>query len=92
MKHLSILIKKIEPSLRLNLRNVPLLEYRCYLLYDYEGQKIIRSIDVILNEKVMYKDQLQRNKEEKGSSEYTVLDDINVNEIPKVPGNQNVQS
>ena len=48
------------------------------------------SRDVIFNEKVMYKDQLQRKKEEKESREYTVLDDIN--EIPKVPRNQNVQS
>ena len=61
-----------------------------YRLWYYEGQKIIRSRDVIFNEKVMYKDQLQRKKEEKESREYTVLDDIN--EIPKVPGNQNVQS
>ena len=34
----------------------------------------------------MYKDQLQRRKEEKESREYIVLDD----EIPKVQGNQNV--
>ena len=59
-----------------------------YRLWDYEGHKIIRSRDVIFNEKVMYKDQLQRKKEEKESREYTMLDD----EIPKVPGNQNVQS
>ena len=59
-----------------------------YRLWDYEGHKIIRSRDVIFNEKVMYKDQLQRKKEEKERREYTVLDD----EIPKVPGNQNVQS
>ena len=35
----------------------------------------------------MYKDQLQRRKEEKESREYTELDD----EIPKVQGNHNVQ-
>jgi hypothetical protein len=29
-----------------------------YLLWDYENNKIIRSRDVIFNEKVMYKDQL----------------------------------
>jgi hypothetical protein len=29
-----------------------------YLLWDYENKKIIRSRDVIFNEKVMYKDQL----------------------------------
>jgi hypothetical protein len=30
-----------------------------YHLWDYENHKIIRSRDVIFNEKVMYKDQLQ---------------------------------
>jgi hypothetical protein len=40
-----------------------------YLLWDYENQKIIRSRDVILNEKVMYKDQLQeRNKKKKNQN------------------------
>ena len=29
-----------------------------YRLYDYESHKIIRSRDVVFNEKVMYKDQL----------------------------------
>ena len=29
-----------------------------YRLYDYENHKIIRSRDVVFNEKVMYKDQL----------------------------------
>ena len=33
-----------------------------YCLYDYENHKIIRSRDVVFNEKVMYKDQLQRKK------------------------------
>ena len=32
------------------------------LLYDYENHKIIRRRDVVFNEKVMYKDQLQRKK------------------------------
>ena len=50
-----------------------------YRLWDYEGHQIIRSRDVIFNEKVMYNDQLQRKKEEKESREYTVLDDINEN-------------
>ena len=36
-----------------------------YLLWDYENHKIIRSRDVIFNEKVMYKDQMQGNKKEK---------------------------
>jgi hypothetical protein len=36
-----------------------------YLLWDYENHKIIRSRDVIFNEKVMYKDQLQGKKQKK---------------------------
>ena len=31
----------------------------CYFLYDYKNHKIIRSRDVIFNEKVLYKNQLQ---------------------------------
>jgi hypothetical protein len=62
-----------------------------YRLWDYENNKIIRSRDVIFNEKVMYKDQLQGKKQEKEKPEYTVLDEITEKEIPKVPENQNVQ-
>jgi hypothetical protein len=47
-----------------------------YHLWDYENHKIIRSRDVIFNEKVMYKDQLQGKKQEKEKPEYTVLDEI----------------
>jgi hypothetical protein len=47
-----------------------------YLLWDYENHKIIRSIDVIFNEKGMYKDQLQGKKQEKEKPEYIVLDEI----------------
>ena len=36
----------------------------------------------------MYKDQLQGKKEEKENKEYTVLDEIKQNEVPKVPENQ----
>jgi hypothetical protein len=36
-----------------------------YRLWDYENHKIIRSRDVIFNEKVMYKDQLQGKKQKK---------------------------
>jgi hypothetical protein len=36
-----------------------------YLLWYYEKQKIIRSRDVIFNEKFMYKYQLQGKKQEK---------------------------
>ena len=60
MKHFSILIKKIEQSLRLNPRNVKFIGYGVddfgYHLWDCENHKIIRSRDVVLNEKVMCKD------------------------------------
>ena len=46
---------------------------------------------MVFNEKVMYKDQLQRKKQEKEDTEYTVLDEIKENEIPKAPENQNDQ-
>jgi hypothetical protein len=36
-----------------------------YGIWDYENKKIIRSRYVIFNEKVMYKNQLQGNKQEK---------------------------
>jgi hypothetical protein len=36
-----------------------------YHLWDYENHKIIRSRDVIFNEKVMYKDHLQGKIQEK---------------------------
>jgi len=48
----------------------------CYHFYDYEKQKIIRSRDVIFNEQVLYKNQMQEKKHEKENREYTVLDDI----------------
>ena len=35
----------------------------------------------------MYKDQLQRKKQEKEDTEYIVLDEIKENEIPKAPEN-----
>jgi hypothetical protein len=62
-----------------------------YRLRDYENNKIIRSRDAIFNEKVMYKDQLQRKKQEEEKQEYTVLDEITEKEIPKELENQNVQ-
>ena len=40
-----------------------------YRFYDYEKHKIIRSRDVIFNEKVLYKDQLQGKKHEKENRE-----------------------
>ena len=47
-----------------------------YRLLDYENNKIIMSRDVIFNENFMYKDQLQRKKQEKEKPKYTVLDEI----------------
>ena len=60
-----------------------------YRLYDYENHKIIRSIDVIFNEKVLYKNQLQEKKKENENKEYAVLDEIT--EKIKVPENNNNQ-
>jgi hypothetical protein len=60
-------------------------------LWDYENHKIIRIRDVIFNEKVMYKEQLQGKIQEKEKPEYNVLDEIIEKEIPKVPKNQNVE-
>ena len=54
-------------------------------------KKIIKSRDVIFNEKVMYKDQLQGKKQETKKQEYIVLDEIIEKEIPKGPKNKNVQ-
>ena len=47
--------------------------------------------DVVFNEKVMYKDQLQGKKEENENMEYIMLDEIKENEFPKVPKNQQQQ-
>ena len=52
------------------------IDYFGYLLWDYENHKIIRSRNVVFNEKVMYKDQLQGKKEEKENTKYTLLDEI----------------
>jgi hypothetical protein len=42
-----------------------------YHLWDYENKKIIRSRDVIFNEKVMYKDQLHRERNMKKKNQNT---------------------
>ena len=44
-----------------------------YRLWDFENMKIIRSTDVIFNEKLLYKDLLQQH--EKKQNDYVVLDD-----------------
>ena len=54
-----------------------------YRLWDFENQKIVRSRDVIFNEKVLYKDLLQQH--EKKENDYVVLDDIPNNDVSVVP-------
>ena len=39
----------------------------------------------------MYKYQLQGKKEERESTQYTILDEIKENEVPKVPENKEQQ-
>ena len=46
-----------------------------YWLWDFKNLKIIRSRDVIFNEKVTYKEQLQERKHEQVKEDYVVLDD-----------------
>ena len=53
--------------------------------------KINRSRNVVFNEKVMYKDQLQGKKEEKENTKYTMLDEIKENEVPNALENQEQQ-
>ena len=46
-----------------------------YRLWDVDNHKIIRSRDVVFNEKSMYKDRLQKNEEPK----FVTLDDADEN-------------
>jgi hypothetical protein len=62
-----------------------------YRVWYYENKKIIMSRDAIFNDNFMYKDQFQGKKHAKEKLQYTMLDEITENEIPKVPENQNVQ-
>ena len=79
VKNLSILIKK-RTNIEAKSKECTFIGYEVDdfgdCLWDYENCKIIRSRDVVFNEKVMYKDQLRENKEEKENTEYTVLDKI----------------
>ena len=54
-----------------------------YSLWDFENCKIVRSRDVILSEKVLYKDLLQQH--EKKENDYVVLDDTRKDDILVVP-------
>ena len=53
-----------------------------YRLWDFENHKIVRSKDVIFNEKVVYKDLLQLDK--KKEDDYVVLDDTPKDDVPKI--------
>ena len=54
-----------------------------YRLWDFENHKIVRSRDVIFNEKVVYKDLLQQH--EKNKNDYVVLDDTPKDDVPTFP-------
>ena len=54
-----------------------------YRLWDFENRKIVRSRDVIFNEKVLCKDLLQQH--EKKEDDYVVLDDTPKANVPLIP-------
>ena len=54
-----------------------------YRLWDFENHKIVRSRDVIFNEKVLYKDLFQQH--EKKEDDYVVLDDTSKDDVPTIP-------
>ena len=54
-----------------------------YGLWDFENCKIVRSRDAIFNEKMLYKDLLQ--KHEKKKDDYVVLDDTPKDDVPTIP-------
>ena len=53
-----------------------------YRLLDFKSHKIVRSRDVIFNEKVLYKDLLQQH--EKKEDDYVVLDDTPKDDVPTI--------
>ena len=59
-----------------------------YRFWDEENRKIIRSRNVIFNEKVMHKN---KDKVHEDSNEYLELDDTSENDVPEVHGNENPQ-
>ena len=94
MKPLSTLIKKIEQILRQNQRNVPLLDMMLMILViPYGILKIKKSLGVEMSYSMIRScikiSCGERNRKKK--QEYTVLDEIIENEIPKVTKNQNLQ-
>ena len=54
-----------------------------YRLWYFENHKIVRSRDVIFNEKVLYKDMLQQH--EKKEDDYVLLDDTPKDDVPTIP-------
>ena len=54
-----------------------------YRLCDFENHEIVKIRDVIFNEKVLYKDLLQKN--EKKEDDYVVLDDTLKFDVPTIP-------
>ena len=54
-----------------------------YRLWDFENHKILRSRDVIFNEKVLYKDLFQQH--EKKEDDYVVLDDTPKHDVLAIP-------
>ncbi len=54
-----------------------------YRLWDFKNLKIVRSRDVIFNEKVLYKDLLQQH--EKKEDDYVVLDDTPKADVLAIP-------
>ncbi|XXG79495.1 hypothetical protein AAC387_Pa09g0546 [Persea americana] len=59
-----------------------------YRFWDEENRKIIRSRNVIFNEKVMHKN---KDKVHEDSNEYLEPDDTSENDVPEVHGNENPQ-
>ena len=88
MKHLSILIKKIEQILRQNPRNVHLLDMRLMILFIICGiMKNKKSLGVEMQYS-MKRSCIKiscREKEENENKKYTVLDEIKENGVTKVP-------
>jgi hypothetical protein len=94
VNHLSILIKKIEQSLRQNPRSVPLLDMVLMILVIAYGiMKIIKSLGVEMSysmrrscTKISCK---ERNKKKKNQITQCLMRSLKINS--KVPENQNVQ-
>ena len=54
-----------------------------YRLCNFENSEIVRSRDVIFNEKVLYKDFLQEH--ENKENDYVVLDNTPKDDVPTIP-------